>query len=111
MAAAKLFASSFAAIITNIGILGVTSHTLGSVYSLRSTERVALCIVLEHVLLVWKFVVQVRVADAPLWVRKARAYQRWLHERGQEDMQPSLRDAALLQAQFDAEDDAEVTWL
>jgi hypothetical protein len=104
---------SFASIVTNIAIAGVTSNALGSIYGLGSSERVALCIIVEHLLLIWKFVVQVRVRDAPLWVRKARAYQSWLHQRREDDKAtPSLRNgAALLQAQYDEEDDEEVVWM
>ena len=43
--------------------------------------------------------------DAPLWVLKARAYQAWLHRRGEEAMAPSLSHAAALQEQYDDDDD------
>ena len=50
--------------------------------------------------------------DAPLWVRKARAYQQWQSRRGLLGMKPSEQDAALLQAQYDDEDDEmERFWL
>jgi hypothetical protein len=54
---------------------------------------------------------QVRVDDTPLWVRKAVAYQEWLVQQGREDIVPSRRDAALLQAVYDEDDDHESFFL
>ena len=49
--------------------------------------------------------------DAPLWTRKARAYQAWLVRKGDEDMPPSARDAAALQSVYDEDDDLERFWM
>ena len=103
---------SFVSIATNVAIVGVTSNSLSQIYAMAPSGRITLCIVLEHLLLLLKFVVQVRVPDAPLWVRKAKAYQQWLTRRGMQGMAPSLEDAALLQAVYDDDDDEmERFWL
>ena len=74
--------------------------------------RVILCLVLEHVLLVLKFVVHVRVPDQPLWVLKAEAYHTWLEKQGEEHLAPSLQHAESLQSQYeDDDDDLERFWL
>ena len=100
-------ALSFAAIVSNIAILGVTSDSLREVYGMDDSTVLWLCLILEHAIIVWKFVVAVRVKDAPLWVLKARAYQEWLVARGEEDEKPKALDAALLQAAYDDDDDLE----
>ena len=98
---------SYAAIVTNIAIMGLTSGALTVIYRMSSFEVTCLCIILEHLLLIWKFVVQVRVAETPRWVRKAHAYQSWLVRRGQEGMVPSDYHAEALQAQYDDEEEDE----
>ena len=98
---------SYAAIVTNIAIMGLTSGALSVIYGMSSFEITCLCIALEHLLLIWKFIVQVRVAETPRWVRKAHAYQSWLVRRGQEGMVPSDYHAEALQAQYDDDEEDE----
>ena len=98
---------SFLAIVSNIAIVGVTSHSLGEIYQLNRQQVLWMCLILEHSILVLKFYVQVRVNDAPLWVIKANAYQEWLVSRGEEDVKPTQRDMDKLQAVYDDDDDLE----
>ena len=54
---------SFVSIATNVAIVGVTSNSLSQIYAMP-LGRITLCIVLEHLLLLLKFVVQVRARRA-----------------------------------------------
>lgn len=106
---------SFCAIATNITLMGLTSNALTEIYGMQPKDVVVLCVVLEHVLLIWKLAVLVTVNDAPLWVRKAHAYQQWALSRGEESLVPSQYDAAALQEVYDdeAEEEADLArfWL
>ena len=102
---------SFAAIVTNLAIVGITSDSLTDLYGMSPTAVLWLCLVLEHVLVVLKFYVQVRMPDAPLWVVKAAAYQEWLVKRGEDDEAPRPRDVEALQAAYDEDDENERYWL
>lgn len=50
---------SFAAIVTNLAIVGITSNALKDVYGIESSAALWLCLVLEHLLVLLKFYVQV----------------------------------------------------
>jgi hypothetical protein len=65
-------ALSVAAIVTNVAILGVTSASLRSIYGLNTTQVLWVCVILEHVLLVMKFLVQVRAGRSSCWVGAVR---------------------------------------
>ena len=99
---------TFAAILTNMGLLALTSTALTDFYGVPITlitpppspiahhshprprpsgvdgwHLAGLIITLEHLLIILKLVVAARIPDTPLWVLKAQAYEAWLQKRGE----------------------------
>ena len=95
---------SFAAIVTNVAILAVTSRSLEAIYGMSPDAKVTLCVVLEHVLVLLKIVVAANVDSTPKWVRKAHACRAWLAENAGKPGAPSKASmAAAMQKAFDDE--------
>ena len=69
---------SVVAIMTNVAIVAYTSNVLTSpkVFGLSWDSAVIISVVVEHLLLVFKFLLNQNVGSTPSWVKKTRALQK-----------------------------------